>query len=145
MTKVALRGRALRAWRRGRARRGVGLGLGERAFEFLEGEQELVGGGSFSDFCPNIARRSSRTRCSSRRLTVVRDDWLRSASEATLGCAGLRRAASGRCCSRRRLRSVREAPFSARSVSTVACCALEQRPQRAAQAMRDRPCRGSVP
>ena len=41
MTEVASRGRALRARRRRCARRG--LGLGELAFEFLEGEQELVG------------------------------------------------------------------------------------------------------
>ena len=43
MTEVALRGGALGARRGCRARRGVGLGLGERAFELLEGEQELVG------------------------------------------------------------------------------------------------------
>ena len=43
MAEVALRGGALGARRGCRARRGVGLGLGERAFELLEGEQELVG------------------------------------------------------------------------------------------------------
>ena len=41
MTDVAFRGGTLRTRRRRRARRGVGLG--EYAFEFFEGEQELVG------------------------------------------------------------------------------------------------------
>ena len=45
MADVALRVRALRTRRRrwGRARRGLCLGLGECAFERLEGELELVG------------------------------------------------------------------------------------------------------
>ena len=43
MTDVALCGRALGTWRPRRARRGLFLGLGERAFELLEGKLELVG------------------------------------------------------------------------------------------------------
>ncbi len=43
MTEVALRRGTLRARRGCRVRRGRFLGLGERAFEFFEGEQELIG------------------------------------------------------------------------------------------------------
>lgn len=43
MAEVALRGWAPRTRFAGRARRGLCLGLGERAFERLEGELELVG------------------------------------------------------------------------------------------------------
>ena len=43
MTEIALRGGALRPRRRHRVRRSLFPGLGQRAFELLEGEQQLIG------------------------------------------------------------------------------------------------------
>ena len=117
MTDVALRGRALgtRRRRRRRARRSVGLGLGERAFEFLEGEQELVGV-ELLGLVPEH-RPAQLVEQVFETAVGVFQVLVAVGERGDLGAKRLNR----------RLLGLRTAPTTA------------------VQAMRDRPCRGSVP
>ena len=141
MTDVALRARALRARRRRRARRGLCFGLGERAFELLEGEQELVGmellGLLRVDRAAQLAHQVFEPAVAVFEIAVAvgeRDDPGVQVFDERFGALLLEPAVA--VGERGDLGAKR---FNGRLLD------LRTAPAGAAQAMRDRPCRGSVP